>query len=1128
MLAGAAIIASRPGESRVALVWVAMAGVVLAAFALGMMRRARQHANAMTRRASRLEDHLEQAPCALALTDDDLQLTACNTRFAEFTGFVVDELIGMNVAEVLQTAGAEELITRLDAVCRGGDDARFDICLVHHAAKRSRPTWVEVSVSRLGAGTDSPAHSGAPGGLRLALWDMGARKAREDGLAQREQLAMSSAQLGFWEWDVTRRRLAVSPRWAEIVGYAVDELPDDLSLIDMLAHPDDLVPFREKLIPHLRGETTDFVLEHRLRHKWGFWVWVRDTGRVVARDSDGRATRLIGVNEDITAIRHAEAALAQSQEKQSLAMQSAQLGLWDWHVPTGEAVFGPRCAEIAGLRLDELQPHIAAWERLVHPDDWSALRAQLEPTLRGDSDEYALAHRLRHKEGHWVWVRHTGKVLERDDTGTAVRLVGLYQDISAQKADELALIFAKESAVAANRAKSEFLADMSHEIRTPVNAIVDLSQGVLDAGVTPRQHDDLHKVLACSKALLGVLDDLLDDAKIEAGRMAIEPVSFALEEPLNTVAILFGAQLEHKGLALRVEIAPDAPKHVIGDLQHLSQVLNKLVGNAIKFTERGVVHVKVEVASRDDTGHVLRIVVADTGIGMPKAQMERLLQAFAQTENAITRTVDGTGLGMGLSISHRLVRLMGGQIGVGGQQGQGCTFSFTVRMGRLPQEHPDTSLHAVRGLRALVVDDQETSRLIMGHMLEAWGVHADTAGSAVEGLERVACARKADSPYDLLLLDWRMPEMSGLEMAAALRSRADNESPMPFVIMVSAYGREQLIEASGSVPVDLVLAKPVAPSTLFDVMMRMRRPGALAPYKTVPAQPERTTFPGARILLVEDNPLNQDVAREFLSGIGGKVSTASHGGEAVRLIEQHTYDLVLMDLHMPIMGGLEATRRIRELRNGKGLPVIAMTAAVMGEDRDRCARAGMADFVAKPVNADDLVRVLHAWLPRSATAPQPARASALTAGASAGLPGYSLPSRSVSIRPKVASRHLTLRLDGFACELALRRLHGNADRLRELLIEFTRRHADTATQLQALSQAGQTDELILLAHAIKGAASNLGLMRQAALAQELESSARFGDHPVAVAHFNRALGEALLAIATLDQDIALVAHPAIA
>ena len=745
--------------------------------------------------------------------------------------------------------------------------------------------------------------------------------------------------------DELSSNIYTSPHVERMIGYTAEQWATEGDLFVRLLHPDD----RDRVLrdhEHTRATGEPLRTEYRLIAADGRVVWIRDEA-VIVPDRDGDTRLLQGYLVDVTERKIAEQALQDSQaelgrqkayaeellELSPVAIVTLDLGehVLSWN-PAAEKLFGYPQTEAVGRHLDEL----------LFPT--ADLREESR-AVRRQADEAGLAHviaRRARKDGELVDVEllNVPLVVDGERTGYLV----LYHDISE-------LLRARESAEAATEAKSAFLATMSHEIRTPMNAVIGMGGLLLDTELTAEQREFAEVIRTSGEALLRIIDEILDFSKIEAGKLELEEHPVAVRTCAESALDLVAVAASDKGVELGCLVENDVPATVLGDSTRLRQALGNLLANAVKFTEVGEVVLSVTAVEEPGGLWRLRFSVRDTGIGIPAERMHRLFESFSQVDTSTTRRYGGTGLG--LAISQRLAEIMGGTLWVESVEGEGSTFHFEIvaRESTAPARTERTDAEPeIAGRRLLVVDDNATNREILRRLGESWGMLVTPVERPTQALELV---RRGD-PFDAAVLDMQMPEMDGLQLARELRRHRD-ESALPLLLLTSIG---HLAEAREASEFSAQLTKPVKSSQLYDALVRVLAAGA-APGSALDGEGDGSTAPAElRLLVAEDNVVNSRLALALLRKLGYEADVVENGREAVDALERRTYDVVLMDVQMPELDGVEATRRIRERFGPAGPRIIAMTANAMEGDREECLAAGMDDYLSKPIHRDELARAL--------------------------------------------------------------------------------------------------------------------------------------------------------------------------
>ncbi|WP_417436921.1 response regulator [Idiomarina abyssalis] len=673
-------------------------------------------------------------------------------------------------------------------------------------------------------------------------------------------------------------------------------------------------------------------------------------------------------------------------------------------------------------------------------------------------------------ENRSQWVEHSSVPLY-DDDHNIIGILGSYYDISGIKSVAEEMEKAKETAERANQSKGEFLANMSHEIRTPINAIVGMANLCLKTELNQKQKRYIKVIDSSSQALLGVINDILDFSKIDAGKLTVERIPFDLQDVLTSLADMFAYRAYDKDLEFIINLPANIPTRLIGDPLRLNQVLVNLISNAIKFTEDGEINVAVNLLDSSKDNVLLRISVTDTGIGMDEEQRANLFKAFTQADTSTTRKYGGTGLG--LAISRRLILLMGGDIGVTSAAGQGSTFYIEVELPLQKEQdnsHHQYLLQKLSGVRILAIDDNLSTREMLYEMLRSYQVDVKVCRTAEQALQVFQQSVEEDNPYQLVLVDWRLPGMDGLEFCQTITERyADDVRPK--LTLATGYYAEELSEKAKQAGVNDIISKPFTASTLG------RSLASTLFQRELPDESDAESGDGipesilrAPILVVEDNEINQQVAREILTSHKFKVDIVENGQLAVEAVHNKNYSLVLMDIQMPVMDGLKAARTIRADFNYQQLPILAMTANAMSGDEERSLAAGMQGHIAKPIDEQQLIKAIIKWaVPGDYTNNQQPEVPAATEEDEPAKPPVRIP-----------------QVKGIEFETALKRLQYNVELYLKLVEQLYETYQGSATKVSDFITRGQHDSARRYFHSLKGAAANLGFTQLQNKAADLE------------------------------------------
>jgi len=932
----------------------------------------------------------------------------------------------------------------------------------------------------------------------------GKRKVAEEALRTSEAALRKSedfldrtgrtAGVGGWELDLVTNTVTWSDETFRLLGVDPGRQPTLEEALDFYAP--EAKPRVRAAIEKSMLDGNAWELELPLFRADGRKIWARVLANL--EYDDGKAVRLVGAFQDITARVAEQQALHEANTRATLATESGGIGIWEWDLLTGTLNWNSWMYRLYGKTPGgPMNGNYNLWRDHLHPDDREATEQALQDCINGIKT-FDTSFRVVWEDGSIHHLRASGHK-SGNEIGPAKRIVGANWDVTdlirAGEISREAVKFAEES----SQIKSDFLANMSHEVRTPMNAILGMTYLALRAHPDSQQKGYLTKIGNAAQSLLNIMNDILDFSKIEAGKLELEHVTFSLDEVWNDVMDVVGQKAHQKGIAISFSVTPETPRSLVGDSLRLGQILINLVNNAVKFTESGEIEVRVVRQDRSLDAGTLIFSIRDTGIGMSPEQVTNLFQSFNQADSSFTRKYGGTGLG--LAISKQLCGLMGGTILVKSEPGKGSTFMFTVEVGFSNVIAPAAvraRSSALLKKSVLVVDDSENARTALVAMLRTNGFDAHAVASGEAALSALTSASQTSQPFDLVVMDWRLPGINGIEASRRIRDHLAL-SEVSAILMLSEVDRDDVMCGEHNFTLDGFLVKPIDELLLLDsvaTVLEKRTSQLLQAYPASGLPP--TDLTGRRVLLVEDNEINQDLATELLEDLGILVTIAVNGKEGAARAALEPFDLILMDIQMPVMDGLAATRLIRSDDRIRDLPIIAMTAHAMTGDRERSLIAGMNDHLTKPISPIRLTDALRRWIPEKlAQLPKPMDPVGLVAVMEESLPDQLLP---------------------FNIQAALARTNGKPGLLRRLLLGFHKQYANAGGTLREHIACGRIEDAHRLAHSLKGMAATFEATELTDSASAVERAFRTGrteDLDILVGQLEQALAAAISAAGTL-------------
>ncbi|WP_323900125.1 CHASE domain-containing hybrid sensor histidine kinase/response regulator [Aeromonas caviae] len=1046
---------------------------------------------------------LDAVPSMIGYWDKQLVNRVANHAYHTWFGVDPDTLPGMSMVDLLGKDLFAANRPHIDAVLRG-DEQTFERAILgpdgkeRHSLAHYIPDWIDGEVQ----------------GFYMMMHDVTelveGRQQLAAALRENQVLLQTiNEQLLYSVSDPNGVIIEANDQFCLVLGYTREEIIGrDHHLFSSGLHP---AAFWQNM--------WDTVLANKAWHgeicnkgKDGSLLWF-DTVIAPCLDSEGQLERFVALRIDVTERRAADEERKRLNVLLGNVLRSAsEVSIIATDQDGRITIFNSGAQSMLGYQEDEMVGRCTL--AMIHlPDEVNArgeeLSRQYGQAIEGFRVFVHVPEFVAPETREWTYVCKDGSwrrvtlavTAMRDEQGVLTGYLGIATDITIRKQFENSLELARQQAEQANVAKSQFLANMSHEIRTPMNAVLGMLQLVRQTPLDTRQQDYVVKAQSAAQSLLALLNDILDFSKIDAGKLELDIHAFSLEDMLRELAVVLSGNQHHKTVELMFEVDPSLPLEVRGDKLRILQILINLGGNALKFTEAGQVVIHLSALRQDAASVTLQVSVTDTGIGITPEQLSRIFNGFTQAESSTTRRFGGSGLG--LVICQRLVALMGSELRVDSEPGRGSCFSFELC---LEVENKALSISVVAPdishCHVLVVDDSEISREILVNTIEMRGWSCDAVESGAKALVKFISALKAGRPYDVVLVDWRMPEMDGVATAKLIKQQFPDVA-CPVVIMLSAYGRELLgkISEQDRVIFRDILTKPITPQQLIASIARARQPAQRDSLPPVFELPQRLA--GVRLLLVEDNALNRQVAGELLTHEGASVVMAEDGLQGVRIATQQpdAFDIIIMDMQMPVMDGLQATREIRAVPVLAALPILAMTANASQADREACLQAGMNDHVGKPIDIDEVVELILKLVQ-----------------------GKAVPAAGTERQPAAASETATA-AEVDPLDRLMRRFGQNLNVYRQTLASFSIEACNQLDMLARQREAADVPRMAATFHALKGVAATVGATALAAQAAEWERQSRTEEAAEFCTRFDTEQLAALRELATRSEQLLMQALP---